>query len=477
MVFRLLEFVRFIILTLSRRTMGTLGGAPVALAKFDASSTATANAEYDLFRVNPTNTTELGSTIVTVEPTSLSNNSTEIECSLGPSAEHFTDLAESTVIVKLRFLTKDGSDLATATSGDLKVWPDNNLAHSIFSRLGLKINDTEVFYTSNYAHLAYIDTLMHETLDAKKGRLTASGWFEDCIAGKDHSEYTGEGTEGTAATLERKKLISESRVISLAMRPFTPLRDSSKRLPNNVSLKLTATRADLKSFVVSSEADPDVKVELLGFKWQVRRCLTNPALVRAFRTRMVEGAKVSLPFPRSRCKKHVIPSGVQSHRIVLDEKAFLPQLIYVAITDQDSAIGNFKKSQFNFKPHGVSSYDLLLDGVVLGRSLKCSYDSNNAVEAYVQTVSAIGQTSTRSGNGISYQDFLSNKNVVVFSMNEPKNKEWSEYFHIKRKGTLELIISFAAATTTALTVFISDLREDNLQLDLEGRVFTTEPAV
>ena len=44
--------------------MGTLGGAPVALAKFDSSSTATANAEYDLFRVNPTNTTELGSTIV-----------------------------------------------------------------------------------------------------------------------------------------------------------------------------------------------------------------------------------------------------------------------------------------------------------------------------------------------------------------------------------------------------------------------------
>ena len=148
----------------------------------------------------------------------------EIECSLGPSADHFTDLGESTVIVTLRILAKDGTDLATATSGDLKVWPDNNLVHSIFSRLGLKIKDTEVFYTSNYAHFDYMDTLMHETLDAKKGRLTASGWFEDCIAGKDQAEIYSSRHTSLRRNSGTKKLIARSRIVSLAMRPVTPLR-------------------------------------------------------------------------------------------------------------------------------------------------------------------------------------------------------------------------------------------------------------
>ena len=100
--------------------MGTLEPAPFALAKFDCSSTATANAEYDLFRANTTNTTELGSIIVTVEMASLSNNSMEIEC-FGTICNHFTDLGESTVIVTVHFSAKDGTDLASATSGDFNI--------------------------------------------------------------------------------------------------------------------------------------------------------------------------------------------------------------------------------------------------------------------------------------------------------------------------------------------------------------------
>ena len=452
--------------------MASFGGAPVELARF-GDSTASVNGGYDLFKTNPTDTTELYSTMVTAEPVSLSPNSTEVSCSIPASAEHFTDLAHSYIEVTVKFTGKDGGNLAAATSADMKVWPDSNLAHSMFSRMALKINDTEVFYTSAYNYLSYLDTLVHETKSAKKGRLTAGGWYEDSLAGRDVTA----AADHAAAVAERKKLIAGSREVSFTMRPLTPFRDSPKRLPPGVSLKLTATRADIASIIMSAEADPDVKMELLRFKWHVRRCVANPSVVRAFQSRFLEGAKCSMSFPRSRCRNFVVPNGVQSHRVVLAEKDFLPLLLLVAIADQDAVNGSFAKSPYNFQPNGVSTYELLLDGVALGPALKCDFANKNAIEAYTQTLSALGQLYSRTGNGVSYQDFMDNKTVVAFAMNEPKNKEWSNYFHIKRKGTLELIITFSAPTTKALTVLVSDLREDNLQIDMEGRIYTTQPAV
>ena len=454
--------------------MSAFGGAPVALAKFDSSSAASVNAAYDLFKTNPTNTTEFGSTTVSAQPLSISNNSTVLQCSIPASQEHFTDLSESFVSIDVKFTKKDKSDLPAANHADLKSWPETFLAHSMFSRVGLTLNDTEVYHSSQYPPMAYIDALLNESVDAKRGRMTASGWFEDSLTGKEATQVTA---AAASRDLARKKLVGGSRVLSLVFNPLTPFRDSDKRIPTGVSLKLTTTRADIKTFIISTEQDPDIVMEILRFEWVVRRCIVNPAVTRAFNSRLLEGAKYSLPFPRQRCKSWVVPTGVQTHRINLAEQNYLPQLLAITLVDQEAANGSFGKSQFNFKPYGVSSYDVLLDGVLMGRSLKCDYANGNAAEAYSQTVSAIGQTSSRSGNGISYNDFLSNKAVIVFALNEPKNEEWRDYFHIKRKATLELVITFAAATTQALTLLVSDLREDNLSIDMEGRVHMTEPAV
>ena len=98
-------------------------------------------------------------------------------------------------------------------------------------------------------------------------------------------------------------------------------------------------------------------------------------------------------------------------------------------------------------------------------------------EGYIRTVSTIGQIAARSGNGLSYSDFLDNKAVVAFALCEPMTKEWGQYLHVKRRGTAELQITFSAVTTKALCAVVTDTREDLLQIDLEGRIHMTEPAV
>ena len=55
--------------------------------------------------------------------------------------------------------------------------------------------------------------------------------------------------------------------------------------------------------------------------------------------------------------------------------------------------------------------------------------------------------------------------------------DWGKVFHIKKKGTLELIIRFAQATMETLTLVITNTREDLVKLDLENRVTTTGSVV
>ena len=454
--------------------MNALGGAPIAMARVANSKLGTVRSAYDLLKTPPTESTELGSFHISAQPLAIANNSSTIECSVPASDEYATDLSESFIVVDLKFTTKEENNLPAFDSEDLKVWVENNLAHTIFSRLNLSINDVDIFHTSAYSQMAYVATLLDETVDAKKGRLSAEGWYEDSVIGKDVDDYTA---TDDATVLERKRVLANSRRISLILKPFTPFRNSERRIPPRVSLKLSATRAPIKTIVMSTEEDADVEMHITRFEWFVRRCFVNPAVVRALNARLLEGTRYKLPMLRTRTRSFTIARGVQTHRQVLSEKNFLPIQLSVALVSQAGLNGHFQLSQFNYKHYGVSSYELLVDGTPVGKRLDCDFEHKNAIEAYVQTLSATGQSATRSGNGISYADFLGNKTVVAWVLNEPKNKEWGDYFHAKKKGTLELQLTFEHPTTETICAQVTDLREDICEIDLEGRVYTTEPAV
>ena len=49
----------------------------------------------------------------------------------------------------------------------MTVVAEDNLAHSLWDRCTLHANGQEIFHTSNYAQMAYMQTLLHKTEDEK----------------------------------------------------------------------------------------------------------------------------------------------------------------------------------------------------------------------------------------------------------------------------------------------------------------------
>ena len=89
----------------------------------------------------------------------------------------------------------------------------------------------------------------------------------------------------------------------------------------------------------------------------------------------------------------------------------------------------------------------------------------------------LGMVDDVEGNGRSYSNFCDKKFLMAWSFDDVPTADWGKVFHIKKKGTLELFIRFAQATTETLTLVITDTREDLVKLDLENRVTTTGSVV
>ena len=122
-------------------------------------------------------------------------------------------------------------------------------------------------------------------------------------------------------------------------------------------------------------------------------------------------------------------------------------------------------------------YSVMPDGNTVDRPIKCDVASGSAAHAYTHTMVALGMLDDVEGNGISYKDFCANNFLMAWSFDDVPTADWGKVFHIKKKGTLELLIRFAAATTETLTLVITDTREDLVKLDLENRVTTTGSVV
>jgi hypothetical protein len=56
-------------------------------------------------------------------------------------------------------------------------------------------------------------------------------------------------------------------------------------------------------------------------------------------------------------------------------------------------------------------------------------------------------------------------------------EEWATCFHLKRQGSLEIVIRFTAAVPATLNAQVLDYREDIITQDLEGRVQSIENIV
>jgi hypothetical protein len=440
--------------------------APVALGKIHEDSHVTVNSKLDNFKVPPTETSETGGQWITVQP--LTNNaSSQLQLVLPASDEYYTDLENSYIILEYKVTKQNGDNLGD----EPKVYIAENGGHSFFERETYALNTQDVDHNSCYAQTAYFRTLIDESSLAKAGRLTGEGWVNDGTEGKNFADLSPAQKE------KRHNAIKNGKTVSVYMRPFSALDRQPRALPPGISIRLTFSKAQPKTYIIGPD-DTDAKVEITKFLWMVRRVVVNPSIVRAQSARLVEGNTYKFPLRKHRTRVHTIPKDVMSHRIVIDQDDIVPNRILLGMVTHEAFVGTYKLSPFKYSPHNLTGIELTVDGVSVGGRLEMDFPGKNYAHAYAHTLAALGQLTTKKGNGITYGEFGTNKTVFAWcTATDLPNKDRDQYFHLRRKGCTAVVFQFSTVTPEPISVLVCDEREDLLELDLENRVKTVTGVV
>ena len=124
-----------------------------------------------IFKVPPTDISINAYRMVTIQPTTTGINPMEF---IVPGVDDFVDLGRSYFIMELSLKKSNNANLVA----NEKLWPVNNLAHSIIKQIDLQLNGTLISPQSDtYHYKAYLETLLNYDHEDVKTVLGPQGWF------------------------------------------------------------------------------------------------------------------------------------------------------------------------------------------------------------------------------------------------------------------------------------------------------------
>ena len=215
----------------------------------------------------------------------------------------------------------------------------NNWLHSLFSQVDVYLNDTLVTPSSNtYPFRAYVDTLLSYGAEAKTTQLTSQLWYKDTAG----HMYVTTADGGNTGLVERRRHISESRVVEMMGRLHVDLFLQDRFLLNGVSVKIRLVRSKDAFSLMASGQNPDYKVQIVDAVLFTRKAVLSPT-VQIAHIKALENGTAKYPIRPVDCKVFTIPQCAMSHT---HENLFLgtlPKRLILWCIDNDAYNGEYYK--------------------------------------------------------------------------------------------------------------------------------------
>ena len=117
--------------------------------------------ELDLFQVPPTQTSVESSSIAEYNPINAITHGLPIEFNILGTGVEYIDLNNTRLFVRATITRANGNDTVSAGDAPDQVGPVNLTLQSLFSEVGVRLNDTLVSGSNNmYPYRALIETLL-----------------------------------------------------------------------------------------------------------------------------------------------------------------------------------------------------------------------------------------------------------------------------------------------------------------------------
>jgi len=204
-----------------------------------------AKSKLDLFCQPPMQTSCQNGYWCEFLPISTINEGYSIDFHVSASSEEYFDLMHTHIHVQAQTTKADGTNLDDGAA----VGPTNYWLHSVFSQLGIYLNDKLVTDSSHtYACKAFLETLLSFGSEAKDSFLKGALWYKDKAGSMDDVANAKTGP------VKRRKFTAQSNMVDTYGKVHADIFAQSKYLLDGVSLKLRFVRSP-KKFCTTSSSD------------------------------------------------------------------------------------------------------------------------------------------------------------------------------------------------------------------------------
>jgi hypothetical protein len=443
------------------------------------------NPELELFSLLMTQTNIDKTRHIKSYPTTSISSNNPIEFTLISGEDQVIDLNNMMLYTKSRILNHDGTRvLDSIGTGDqardnemFYVFPINYFHGTRFKNIELFINNKLVSHSDNmYAFRSYLECLLSNGLDPKKGQLKMGMFYKDDNFQHDnfHGIQDTERTRGNFGSMRRFVMTNASKSFECFGRLHTDLNSQSRPLPPGTELRLRLHRSDPKFCLQAPNPGQhgySISIDEAVLFYQVKT--VSPGILLAH-THALNTSPYKYPLRKVDLKFFTHATGQQDLSIQNFCTGTLPRKVLVALVRSDAFHGTYGTCPILFEHFNCSSMVMRVNGDPRPyEGLTMDFDNSHCFQALYSLLSANGVLNSDRDINITPDDFMHGFCIYGFDLT-PDHKADSSVFYLLKDGTVSLECKLKEASSASITTICYIEYDSVLNIDKDGSIFYNE---
>jgi len=372
---------------------------------------------------------------------SFNTDDAPIEITVPGQGNEYIDLRRSRLYVKCKITKADG----TALIAQEKTGIINLPMQTMWSQIDTYMNGKLVsLNTNNYPWKAYLKLLASSNEDATDSQLQSQLYYKDDFDMDDADAYGG----SNGGLTNRYTFTKESKIFDMEGPLYEDVFRIDKYLVNGVNLHLKLFRNRAPFVLMSDEASPDYKLNLIDVVFKACMIKVDSGVL-INHSEILKDTTAKYPLTRTEVKMSTCPSGSGTFIWQNVWSNNLPTKVFFAFVSQTAANGDYGKNPFKFQ-NLASEMALYVNGESLpSRPMKMDVGTNkNIVTPFVNLFDAAEKWNKDSGLTIKRPDF--DVGYAIYAFNLAPSDLGEKYINLVRQGSVRLEVKFASNTTETL---------------------------
>ena len=439
-------------------------------------SEGTTNGALNLFKVPKTDISTVAYRMVTIQPTTTGINPMEFVI---PGLDGFTDLGRSYFTMELALKKDDGGNLVAAE----KLWPANNLAHTIIKQIDLHLNGTLISPQSDtYHYKAYFESLLNFDRADGKTILRPSGWYNALDSPPEwtanntnkagpHQHYTDlpQNQKNTLdAMIAETAEYAGGRTRSLVFKPHLEVFHTGKVLVPGVEIKMKFHFNSPNLFMNGVGLAARLNEADIKIRFHMCQLRLNETVFMNLSAKREDGEVAVYPTVRSEIRTFSMDGALTRFDIPNLFQNRVPDRMIVGLVDSRAFNGAVTRDPFCFQKFQLTSIKQIVKGEEYPYETLQLVGNNSSKDllGYFRFLLASGVVCKMKGNMVEQDDWGQGKGCTLFMFdNVASGCADSANLNPRQSGDLQLKLEFRAAPGSNITVIVYGEFENLIEID------------